>query len=222
MIRAAWPYVLVLGALGTLLFTLNIPIFGGLLLFTAVCVGLFFRDPERKIPSEEGLIVAPADGKVVEVIPGTPQQGGHIAIFLSLFNVHVNRSPVDGRVESVKYTSGLFKPAFAGDAGSVNERNTLQVSGPGGTFGVSQIAGLIARRIRCFKSAGDVVARGERIGYIAFGSRTELALPPGADIKVKVGDVVRGGETIVAKLVPASRNPGSSSGNELAGEKAGS
>jgi phosphatidylserine decarboxylase len=112
----------------------------------------------------------------------------------------VNRAPLAGRVSTVTYTPGAFRPAYDPEAGSVNERNTLELTGPGGSFGVSQIAGLIARRIHCFKKPGDDVRRGERIGYIAFGSRTELTLPMGATIVVKVGESVRGGETVVARL----------------------
>lgn len=198
MIRAAWPYVISLSGLATILFAVQRPVPGAVAAAAGVAIGLFFRDPERAIPPGEDLVVSPADGRVVEVVAA--RDGGRIAIFLSLFNVHVNRSPVSGKVLAVTYKTGSFRPAFAGEAGTQNEKNTLDLEGPGGLFAVSQIAGLVARRIRCFKQAGDDVRRGERIGYIAFGSRTELSLPPGAEITVKVGDRVKGAETVVARL----------------------
>ncbi len=200
MIPAAWPYVLSLAGAGILLLALQQPVLAFLPLVLSAFVAFFFRDPERRVPPGEDRLVSPADGRVVEVVPGGGDSEGRIAIFLSLFDVHVNRSPVSGRVLKVTYEPGAFKPAYAGAASSTNERNTLELAGPGGTIGVSQIAGIVARRIRCFKKAGDEVRRGERIGYIAFGSRTELTLPPGASILVKVGASVRGGETVVATL----------------------
>jgi len=198
MISAAWPYVLSLASLAAILFLFAPPIFGALPLILAAAIGLFFRDPERRIPGGESNVVSPADGRVVEVTSPAGGASGRIAIFLSIFNVHVNRSPVRGTVRSVVYKPGEFRPAYQSQASSSNERNTLEVNGPLGRFDVSQIAGLIARRIHCFKKEGDPVLRGERIGYIAFGSRTELTLPPGCRVLVKVGDNVRGGETIVA------------------------
>jgi len=209
MIRAAWPYVISMGGAALFFFLLQLPLPGVAALAAGAAVGLFFRDPERRIPPGEHLVVSPADGRVVEVSTAPGGDGGKIAIFLSLFNVHVNRSPVSGTIRAVTYRAGTFRPAFAADAGSRNERNTLDVEGPGGLFGVSQIAGLVARRIRCFKKSGEAVARGERIGYIAFGSRTELTLPPGAEIVVKMGERVRGAETVVARLLlPAGKRDG--------------
>lgn len=199
MIPAAWPFVLSPLALGILIWVLGAPLAGGLLLVLAACLALFFRDPERTIPPGEHQIVAPADGKVVEVSPESGEAPGRIAIFLSLLNVHVNRAPVAGTVSNVTYTPGAFKAAFRREASTVNERNTLEISAPGGTFSVSQIAGVVARRIHCHKKKGDQVVRGERFGYIAFGSRTELTVPPGTEIVVQAGDTVRGGETVVAR-----------------------
>jgi phosphatidylserine decarboxylase len=200
MIPAAWPYVISLAGAAALLFFLQLPFAAGPCLLGALGVAFFFRDPERQAPPGENLILAPADGRVVEAASESTAGPSRIAIFLSLLNVHVNRSPVGGTVRSVQYRAGSFHPAFARNASSENERNTLEVDAPGGLFGVSQIAGILARRIRCFKKEGDPVARGERIGYIAFGSRTELTLPPGAELLVAVGDAVRGGETVVARL----------------------
>jgi phosphatidylserine decarboxylase len=137
----------------------------------------------------------------------TPSLEARVSIFLSLFDVHVNRSPVTGIVRRVTYRAGSFRPAWEAEASHRNERNSLELDGPGGRFGVAQIAGLVARRIHCFKKEGDPVARGERIGYIAFGSRTELTLPRGAEIVVKVGDQVRGGESVIARLSAGLERP---------------
>lgn len=200
MIRAAWPYVLSLLALGVVLLLLGWTPLGAVALAVAGGTAFFFRDPERTIPPGEHQVVAPADGKVVEVARGADGSPARIAIFLSLLNVHVNRSPVAGVVSNVTYMPGSFKPAFKEQASRVNERNTLELDAPAGVFAISQIAGVLARRIHCFKKAGDRVARGERIGYIAFGSRTELTFPRGTEIVVGVGDTVRGGETVVARF----------------------
>jgi len=205
MIPAAWPYVVSLAAAAALFYGLAHPWPAAALLAGAACVAFFFRDPERVVPGGDGVVVAPADGRVVEARPASEGAAGKIAIFLSLLDVHVNRSPVTGRVRSVTYRPGSFRPAYAPEASSLNECNHLELEGPGGRFGVSQIAGIVARRIRCFKQEGDAVARGERIGYIAFGSRTELTLPAGSEILVRVGESVRGGETVVAKVAPAAR-----------------
>lgn len=206
MISAAWPYVVSLAVTAALLLAFHHPWMAAGPLSAAAAVALFFRDPERRIPAGDDLIVSPADGRVVEVRPAGASEEARIAIFLSLFNVHVNRSPVTGKVRSVTYSPGAFRPAYAPDASTRNERNTLALEGPCGRVGVSQIAGVVARRIRCFKKEGDPVIRGERIGYIAFGSRTELTLPAEAEIVVRAGDAVRGGETVVAKLAGSRRS----------------
>jgi phosphatidylserine decarboxylase len=158
----------------------------------------FFRDPERIPPWGEGLVVAPADGRVVEVRrePG----GVRVAIFLSLFDCHINRSPVGGVVREVRHTRGRYHPAWQGRASSENERNHLEIGAADGScYGVTQVAGVLARRIVCSKHPGDAVARGERIGLIRFGSRTDLRLPQGVEPLVRPGDRVRAGLTIVAR-----------------------
>lgn len=207
MIPAAWPFVAALSLVALAAFFLGHALLAMIPLMFATAVGLFFRDPERAVPAGEDLVVSPADGRVVEVAPSVEGGAARVAIFLSLFDVHVNRSPVAGRVRSVTYRPGRFRPAYEVEASSQNERNDLELEGPGGAFGVAQIAGLVARRIRCSKRAGDAVARGERIGYIAFGSRTELTLPSSAQILVTVGQKVRGAETVVARLSPGAGPP---------------
>jgi phosphatidylserine decarboxylase len=208
MIPAAWPYVAALVALAALGAALGPGLLVAPPLLAAAGVAYFFRDPERRPPPGDGIVVAPADGRVVEVADGAGSGGPRIAIFLSLLDVHVNRSPVGGRVRSVTYRAGSFRPAFARAASAENERNTLELESALGRFEVSQIAGVVARRIRCFKRPGDEVGLGERIGYIAFGSRTELALPPRAEVAVRVGDAVRGGETVVARVGAPAAPPG--------------
>jgi len=178
----------------------------------ALFVIWFFRDPARRIPAAEGLVVSPADGRVVEVAPEIDETGlpcggyTRVAVFLSVFNVHVNRAPVAGTVESVEYTAGRFLSAFKPQASTENERNRIGLvsgEGPRGElFPFTQIAGLIARRIVCYKKPGDRVRRGERVGLIRFGSRTEILIPPGFQVTVAPGDRVHGGSSIIARRHP--------------------
>lgn len=185
-------------------------------LWVAVLCGLlalfvlwFFRDPARRIPADQGLVVSPADGRVVEVAPDINEPGlpcggyTRVAVFLSVFNVHVNRAPVAGTVESVDYTAGKFLSAFKSEASTENERNRIGLlsdEDPAGELiPFTQIAGLIARRIACYKKPGDRVRRGERVGLIRFGSRTEILIPPGFDIAVAPGDKVSGGSSVIAR-----------------------
>jgi len=163
----------------------------------ALFVLWFFRDPERRIPAGDGLVLSPADGRVtgVEEVSGRMR----VTIFLSVFDCHINRSPVAGRVIDRRYTPGRYRPAFDRRAGHDNERNHLTIGAVDGEYGVTQIAGLLARRIVCRKSVGDTLLRGERIGMIRFGSRTDLMLPPGVRPLVGVGDRVRGGLTVMAR-----------------------
>ncbi|HVQ28140.1 MAG TPA: phosphatidylserine decarboxylase family protein, partial [Vicinamibacteria bacterium] len=164
----------------------------------------FFRDPEREIPKDPRLVLSPADGKIVQVIPapddhplgkGTTQ----ISIFLSIFDVHVNRSPIAGHVTAVEYHPGEFLPAFDDKASLRNEQNSVIVEGGGGRIMFKQIAGLIARRIVFRKRVDDDVAAGERVGLIKFGSRVDVFLPAGTGIRVKVGDRVQGGASVLAE-----------------------
>lgn len=169
----------------------------GLVLTTGVA--LFFRDPYRCVPSMPGAVVAPADGKIMEVC----QEGAktcRISIFLSLWDVHINRAPYDGTVITVVYTPGKFLAAYRPEASLVNEANSVTLEHQGKQFVVKQIAGVLARRIVCRVRPGDVLQKGQRYGLIRFGSRTDLFLPYEAEVVVKVGDVVRGGETVLAFL----------------------
>jgi len=177
----------------------------GALAAVAVAVLLFFRDPRRQVPEEPGLVVSPADGRVVAVAPeldadGTATGRVRVSIFLSLFNVHINRSPVTATVMGVRYHPGGFLPAFDHKASERNEQNRIDLDAAGISIGVVQIAGLIARRIVCRVRPGDRVARGERIGLIKFGSRVDLFLPGAVKLRVKVGDRVQGASSVIGQL----------------------
>lgn len=163
----------------------------GLVLF----VSFFFRDPHRAISTDPSIIVSPADGRVVSI----EREGdtNRVSIFLSIFNVHVNRSPVAGEVVDVRYQRGRFRAAFNHLASVENEKNTLTITGDGVTVVCSQIAGLVARRIVCWKDAGHRVEKGERFGLIRFGSRVDLTLPQDVTVAVRVGDRVRGGSSTI-------------------------
>jgi phosphatidylserine decarboxylase len=156
----------------------------------------FFRDPDRAIP-DGAVAVSPADGKVVSIVPGGIE-ATRISIFLNIFDVHVNRAPIGGKITKVAYTKGQFLVASRELASSQNERNTATVAGDGTTVTFAQIAGLIARRIVFNKKAGDAVAKGERVGLIKFGSRVDVFLGPEWDIAVKTGERVAAGSSILA------------------------
>lgn len=164
-------------------------------ILAAFCL-YFFRDPER-IPPHGEVIVAPADGKVVAVRETNPGET-RISIFLNIFNVHVNRTPIPGTITNVVYQKGKFRVASHEAASSENEQNTLVVEGNGTRVVCRQIAGLIARRIVCYKHVGDRVAPAERIGYIKFGSRVDVLFGPEWRVAVKAGDRVKAGTSVVA------------------------
>jgi phosphatidylserine decarboxylase len=160
----------------------------------------FFRDPERPIPAEPGQVVSPADGKVTFVAPITVDGNSRtrISIFLNVFNVHVNRSPIAGVVKQVQYQKGKFGNAMGAGSSDDNEQNIVTVEGEGQTVIFKQIAGLLARRIVFNRTIGESVARGQRIGLIKFGSRVDVILPADARVMVKVGDHVAGGSSVIA------------------------
>ena len=165
----------------------------------------FFRDPDRAIPQQAGAIVSPADGKVTDVstveVDGRPRT--RVSIFLSVFDVHVNRSPIAGVVRNVEYRKGQFRNAMGAECAECNEQNIVTVEGQGHLLVFKQIAGLLARRIVFTKQVGDSVARGERIGMMKFGSRMDVFLEPSAELKVKVGERVQGGSSVLAFLPPS-------------------
>ena len=183
------------------LFALGL-IFAILTVFTT----FFFRDPSRYFTHEPGIIVAPADGKVVAIDtldnhPYVGEQAIKISIFLSIFDVHVNRIPTDGTIDYVKYNPGKFFAAYKDKASELNEQTEIKIITGGGTrLIVKQIAGVIARRIVCKLHEGQTVSAGERFGMIRFGSRTDLILPAGSDINVKMGEHVAGSKTVMGYL----------------------
>jgi phosphatidylserine decarboxylase len=156
----------------------------------------FFRNPRREIPQGKNMIVSPADGKVVKISQNSDGTNT-ISIFLNIFNVHVNRSPISGYLEHLEYMRGKFKVAFDEEASKVNEQNILTICSQDMKVVVRQIAGLIARRVICWKKPGERLERGELIGLIRFGSRVDLALPERVRIHVKIGDRVKGGSSVI-------------------------
>jgi phosphatidylserine decarboxylase len=165
----------------------------------------FFRDPERKVPNEANIVVAPADGTIIEITEVKEESyikedSVKIAIFLSVFNVHINRAPLSGKVEWVSYKPGKFLVASEPDASKLNESNDIGINTGSFKTLVRQVSGILARRIVCAIKVSDTVKIGERIGMIKFGSRTELYLPKNkvVDIRVKIGDKVKGAQTIMA------------------------
>jgi phosphatidylserine decarboxylase len=176
----------------------------------------FFRDPPRGVPQEDGLLIAPADGLVQMIAEAVPpaelglgeQPLTRVSIFLSVFDVHINRAPCAGTVEVTAYRPGKFLNAAAEKASEDNERMAIALRrADGRLIGCVQIAGWVARRIVCYIRPGQVVAAGERFGHIRFGSRTDLYLPPGARLLVTVGQRMIGGETVMAELDPVVGTP---------------
>ncbi|HLK53206.1 MAG TPA: phosphatidylserine decarboxylase [Candidatus Angelobacter sp.] len=178
----------------------------------------FFRDPERVVPAGAGLVISPADGKVTDV--SATQLNGvactRISIFLNVFDVHVNRAPISGVIKSAVYKKGRLANAMNEASADENEQNIVTMEGEGMTVVFKQIAGLLARRIVFNHKPGETLARGQRVGLIKFGSRTDVIFPQPAEIRVKLGDRVKGGSSILAKTVvkptsaptPARENTG--------------
>jgi phosphatidylserine decarboxylase len=171
------------------------------LLLLAAFVFYFFRDPDRTIPSDSSAVVSPADGRVVAIADqeyaGRP--GKRISIFLAIWNVHVNRSPEAGTITQMDYRPGKFLAAMRARASFENEQNVISLSTAAGQIVFKQIAGLIARRVVCWKKPGDIVVRGERIGLVRFGSRVDLWVPRDVEILVALGDNVKGGSSVLAR-----------------------
>jgi phosphatidylserine decarboxylase len=198
IVRDAYRFLVPLGILAVLAFVFGYFYPGLLISGLFVFVAFFFRNPPRSIPDDPSLIVSPADGKVVRV-----EKVGNVtrmSIFLSLFNVHVNRSPIAGRIEAVEYKPGKFLVAFNDKASTDNERNIVMVRNGKTTIVFTQIAGIVARRIVFWKKPGDRVGKGELVGLIRFGSRVDVLFPAGTEVTVKVGDRVRGGSTSIGVI----------------------
>ena len=193
-----WPFIFPAFALVLLFALLGWRPAAGVALVLALFVTWFFRDPVRVIPADPETIVSPADGRVIEILP-LADGSAQISIFLSIFNVHVNRSPVAGEVIDVTRRPGKFLAAWKHEASSDNVQASVTVRTPRGDVRFVQITGLIARRIVCHLAPGAQVTRGERYGLIRFGSRMDIFLPPTAAVTVSVGDRVRGGSDVIAR-----------------------
>lgn len=206
MVRDGYYYGLAFVGVAVLVGWLTMPALAVLPLLLAAFFLWFFRDPERPIPTFEGAIVSPADGKVtdISVVRMDGESRTRISIFLNVFNVHVNRSPAAGTITGVRYQKGEFGNAMGAVSAEANEQNVVTLQTEYGTMMFKQIAGLLARRIVFTKKVGDRVARGERVGLIKFGSRTDVIFAGGAQMKVRVGDTVKGGATVLAVAQPQS------------------
>jgi len=204
MVRDGIYYGLALLLVAALVGWLTIPALVVIPVLLAAFFLWFFRDPERRIPAIQGAIVSPADGKVtdISVVQVNGQARTRISIFLSVFNVHVNRSPVSGVIEEVRYQKGKFGNAMGAASAEMNEQNIVTVHSDAGVVVFKQIAGLLARRIVYTKKVGDRLERGERVGLIKFGSRTDVIFPANAEMKVRVGENVKGGSTVLAIAQP--------------------
>ncbi len=198
-----WPFIIPLAVVTAILFALGWKNTGCVLLVLTLFVLFFFRDPERGIPGGAGIVVSPADGRVIvikDVFEPTylKQDVKQISIFLAVFNVHVNRVPFEGTVETVKYNPGKFHVASVDKASLDNEQTAMVIANGNRKILVKQIAGLIARRIVCYAKPGDRVKTGERYGLIRFGSRVDIFLPKDAELRVKLGDRIKGARDIIA------------------------
>lgn len=200
-----WPFIVPLALATALLFFFGWKNTSIVALALTLFVLFFFRDPDRTVPQDKDAVVSPADGRVIVIKDifepdYLKQDVKQVSIFLSVFNVHVNRAPVSGVVEAVKYNPGKFHVASVDKASLDNEQTGMVIAGSGRRILVKQIAGLIARRIVCYAKPGDAVSAGERYGLIRFGSRVDLFLPKNAELKVKLGDRVKGARDVIAVL----------------------
>jgi phosphatidylserine decarboxylase len=207
--RSAWPFVLA-AAVPAVAAAPFWPMLALALLVLPIAIALFFRDPERQPPRDPRLVLAPADGRVIaagEARPGEAPPGAwqQVTIFLALWDVHINRTPVPGRVTRVDYVPGTFKPAFRGNAHG-NEHSEIWMDVDGQTVVFRQVVGILARRVVSRISPGDRLAAGDRIGLMKFGSRMDVFVPPSAAITVRPGDHVRAGETVIARLAAGAAN----------------
>jgi phosphatidylserine decarboxylase len=204
MVRDGYYYGLAFVAIAALVGWLTVPVLAVVPLLFAAFFLWFFRDPERQIPALDGAIVSPADGKVTDIstIDAGGEQRTRISIFLNVFNVHVNRSPAAGTITDVVYQKGKFGNAIGAISAEQNEQNIVTLETEYGTIIFKQIAGLLARRIIFTKKVGDRVRRGERVGLIKFGSRTDVIFTADVQMQVRVGDSVKGGSTVLA-IAPA-------------------
>jgi phosphatidylserine decarboxylase len=198
IVREGFPFAFFPILLGAFLLATGFVVFGIFLIALGGFCAFFFRNPERKIEKNDGQVLSPCDGTVLE----TFYEDGYsvLRVFLSVLNVHMQRAPVSGTITEVVYRPGKFLPADNPEAHKVNEQNTFKLDNPRGTFLVKQIAGIIARRVVAWKKAGDAVEQGQPIGFIKFGSQVDLYIPLKVEFKVKKDDKVVAGKTIICEL----------------------
>ena len=198
MVKEGFPFIIIPAIIGGVLLFFHWWVLAAVFILIAAFMAFFFRDPERAIPDEANIVVAAADGRVTRVDEG--ENGKLVSVFLSPLDVHINRSPIAGRITKVEYTLGKKLPATSDNASFVNERNSLTIEGEKITVVCTQIAGIMARRIVCWNKPGDELEIGQRLGLIKFASRTDVLMPSSVNILVGIGDRVVGGETIIARL----------------------
>lgn len=203
MAREGYPYVIVPILLALIAAAIGYWPVAIPFIILAAFMAYFFRDPGRAAPTDDSVIVSPADGRVTRIEMLSPGEEGSptvVSIFLSPFDVHINRAPVSGTITDISYTRGKFLMATREEASLVNEQNALTIRGVRVTVVCKQIAGILARRIVCWKRAGDQLALGERFGLIKFSSRTDLILPPEVEVIVREGMKVRGGMSVIGRI----------------------
>jgi phosphatidylserine decarboxylase len=224
MVRDGYFYALPLIAAAVLLGWLTRPAWAIIPCLLAFFLLWFFRDPERTIPGDASAVVSPGDGKVtdVSVVMVGSEKWTRLSIFLSVFNVHVNRSPIAGVIRDVRYQRGQYLNAMNQSSAELNEQNvvTVENEGDGQTVVFKQIAGLLARRIVFYPKIGDRLERGQRVGLIKFGSRVDVLLDASAHVNVKIGDRVKGGASVLAYLQPQAQRLLAAAGSAPATERA--
>ena len=201
IVKESIPYILVPGLIAVAAAVFGFWYVAALLLVVTLFMAFFFRDPKRVPPSDPNVVVSPADGRVTRIGPSASGAGSNvISIFLSPLDVHINRSPIPGKIVDVTYSPGKFLMATNEKASLVNEQNALTIQGEKITVVCKQIAGILARRVVCWKGKGDNLGLGERFGMIKFSSRTDVLLPANVQITVKEGQRVRGGTTVIGRI----------------------
>lgn len=199
MVKEGFPFVIATIIIALIFAFFQIWIGVALFVILTIFMVYFFRNPHREIPNEPNIIVSAADGRVTRVEDRA--EGKFVSVFLSPFDVHVNRSPIAGKISKVDYIKGKKMPATSDESSLINERNSITIEGENATVICTQIAGIVARRIVCWNKQGDILERGQLYGLIKFSSRTDLLMPKNVEVLVKEGDKVRGGETIIARIV---------------------
>jgi len=204
MAHEAYPYIIFLALLTIMIAFMQLYPLAAVFFILLLFVIYFFRDPERSIPNEKDIVVAPADGRVTKVAVINPEAADSpnlISIFLSPLDVHINRSPIAGKISDINYVKGRFVPATREDASLINEQNVITIENGSVKVIMKQIAGIVARRCVLWKKAGESVDLGERLGLIKFSSRTDLILPAEFKILIKAGDKLTGGVTIIGRKI---------------------